>query len=79
MSNPDWKQLAACVQRVLDGGDFRDEPKDIAMAAIAYDLIRSEDQTTPCPTCGTSLHHFTYFKVTGAGRLLAEAYRETQP
>lgn len=71
-----WQASAAVVRDVLAGQRVDDMDRDAVMIALAYGLIESREQTKPCAMCGTERFDFRYWRVTGAGRLLAQAFEE---
>ncbi len=69
----EWKTAAGVVKSLLDGKRVDDLDRDDVMAALAHGLIESQEQTKPCPTCGTPKFDFRFWRATVAGRMLVEA------
>ena len=72
-----WRPLAEMLAAVRSGAKFEDQDKRLAVLAIAYNLIQSEEVKKPCKCCGAPRHDYSYFKITGAGRLLIAALEST--
>ena len=73
-----WRRGAAVVSALLNNQKVEDLDREDVMVAVAFDLIRREEQTKPCAACGTPKVDFHYWKATPAGRLLSEALANTK-
>lgn len=71
----DWKAMALIVRAVLDGKKVDDLDREGVTTAVAHGLIESCEQQKPCPTCGTPKFDYRFWRVTAAGRLLADAHK----
>lgn len=77
---PTWRECAAALADFLANGRATDarftEDERIAYALIGANLIRREEVEKRCSCCGKPKLDYSYWKVTAAGRMLVDAYRE---
>lgn len=74
-----WVECASVLAAIIGGARPEDQKQRVMTAAIAANLITSEEQEKACPSCGKPKFDFRYWRVTAAGRLLVNAFEETQP
>ena len=70
---PRWQQCATLIQAIMDGAKPEDQDTGLMIWAIGAGLIKTEQQSKPCKTCGTPRPDFRYWRITLAGRMLADA------